>query len=106
MANLFRERAGHLLIGHQVASRDLNVERRRYSEVDCLRSDVCGQEIEASAWEFLMKTKPKLSYVIRRRPMILLQRNRNVSISRSRQTTVAESEVNARNGKPMLSTIP
>ena len=94
-SKLLRQRSGDLVIGRQVAAENLNIERRRQSEVNRLRYDVRRQEIELSAREFLVQIEPQLPHVICGRLMVLLQCDKNVGIGRSSGAGVVVAQINS-----------
>src|SRR5207244_3662346 len=59
---------------------DLDVDRRRQSEVEDLRHDVGGQEVEAQLGELDRQPLPQGPHVIGGGPMVRLQRDLDVGV--------------------------
>ena len=69
VSHLLREHSGHAAVFVQVASDDLNVERRGQSEVDRLRDDVRRQKVEDRAGKLLVQPQPQIADVALGRAM-------------------------------------
>ena len=80
VSQLLRELSCDLMVGRQIAAQNLNVERRRQSEVNCLGYDVRRQEIELSAWKLLVQIEAQLTHVFGSRLVVCLEPNENVRV--------------------------
>ena len=83
----------------QVASADLDVDRRGQAEVQDLGGDVAGQEAEFRAGKSLRQSSPQNLPIARDRRGLVVQRDRDVAILRPDRAVGAVGLIDAADGQ-------
>ena len=68
------------VIGLEIGAADLQVDRRRRTEIQDLADDVGGQEREGDAGEARRQFLAQLAYIVRGRPVIFVELDLNVAV--------------------------
>jgi hypothetical protein len=95
---LLRELVGRLVVAGRAD--DLHVDRRGEAEVEDLRRDVGRQEEEGRVGVGGRELGPELAHILGRRPVLRLQRDEDLSVSRRDGSALAEREVDAAVRRP------
>ena len=88
-AQLLRDRDQRL----ELRSHDLDVDRRRQAEVEDLRDDVGGLEVERHAREALGQRHPQRALIADRRPVVLAKRDEHLRVLTADVVGLDEREV-------------
>src|SRR6185312_12082608 len=79
-ANAFEQIGGVGIVGRLIVADDLNIDRRRQSEIQDLGDDVGGQERKRRARKFLRQKRTQRFDDALARRVILLERNERIAI--------------------------
>ena len=86
VANLCQDLVRDLAIRLYIGAVDLNIHRRRQSEIQNLRDDIGGQKVKRHAGKFHGKILAQVADVIGSRMVLFVERHENVRVGRCRST--------------------